>query len=631
MDIEPSYIHPSHSDSPSSGHYADGPVRRDSVHTPSQVKQEPVSPMEQDTTADVSLKQEETQVKKEPCNADDEPSHIKEEEEAQQQQEPTSTPQPTSVTTPLSITTDKDSNSNSNTLTHPGNESDKDGEDTTMAQDDTPSQSTTTTLTFYSPAMYLARRDKRKSSPAVLGLLGLGEAEETKLGKHLSKHRNSIEAAMLLANFNRPQAKSSPEPEKKQPTWKDTLSVDSNPDRKTRSYWEDAVQATRRQRRYSYDGKMSWGKMSREFLEQASLLQELKVKPYKIPSAAPSSTSSVISSPRIRSTTWYSESLDQRQRLQQQHQLPLPHLRYPHPQMPPQQQSHPSEGYPPMYSPANGDQQQQQQMPLPSPGYYHYPYSQSQQPYYFPGKLPLPNNESEGSSNSNSSGSGNNNNNNGTPMHPMYHPHNPHPPMGLHLHPLHPAQQQHAQHYQHLQQSHAMAAGAAIPSVKPKRKRRDQTDDEENLGHVMPGDADFPDMSERDVEAARNDVEARPRRQKLRYLGDLYTPQWVRYNGQSKEGLCDTCKPGKWLQLKNSAFWYHKQFFHGISSVSGKEFLQPMDTRWVDQDIVEGLCHQCHQWVSVSNVKRKNSVLWYRHAHKCHVYHKPKNGSPKRR
>lgn len=44
--------------------------------------------------------------------------------------------------------------------------------------------------------------------------------------------------------------------------------------------------------------------------------------------------------------------------------------------------------------------------------------------------------------------------------------------------------------------------------------------------------------------------------------------------------------------------------------------MQPLETRWVDQDLVEGLCHQCHQWVSVSNVKRKNSVLWYRHAHK---------------
>lgn len=61
---------------------------------------------------------------------------------------------------------------------------------------------------------------------------------------------------------------------------------------------------------------------------------------------------------------------------------------------------------------------------------------------------------------------------------------------------------------------------------------------------------------------------------------------------------------------------YHKQFFHGISSVSGKEFTDPVETRFVDKDLQEGLCHQCHQWIPVSNAKRKNTVLWYRHAHK---------------
>ncbi|CDS08524.1 hypothetical protein LRAMOSA09885 [Lichtheimia ramosa] len=176
------------------------------------------------------------------------------------------------------------------------------------------------------------------------------------------------------------------------------------------------------------------------------------------------------------------------------------------------------------------------------------------------------------------------------------------------------------------------ATAAAPPRAPTKRKKaRTELDEDDMANAVEPGDPDFPDMSLKDIEAARMDIEARPRRQKLRYPEDKYTPKWVRYNGQAKEGLCDTCQPGKWLQLKNSAFWYHKQFFHGISSVSGQEFMQPLETRWVDQDLVEGLCHQCYQWVSVSNVKRKNSVLWYRHAHKCHVYHKPKATAPKRR
>lgn len=127
---------------------------------------------------------------------------------------------------------------------------------------------------------------------------------------------------------------------------------------------------------------------------------------------------------------------------------------------------------------------------------------------------------------------------------------------------------------------------------------------------------DYPLITEADLEAAKKDPNAIPRRQKLRYEGDEYTPKWVRYTGQSKEGYCDTCKPGKWLQLKNSAFWYHKQFFHGISSVSGKTFARPLEQRAGEHDVIEGLCHQCKQFVPICNSKRKNSVLWYRHAHK---------------
>lgn len=53
---------------------------------------------------------------------------------------------------------------------------------------------------------------------------------------------------------------------------------------------------------------------------------------------------------------------------------------------------------------------------------------------------------------------------------------------------------------------------------------------------------------------------AMPRRQKLRYEGDHYTPKWVRYTGHLKEGYCDICPSGKWLQLKNSAYWYIQKY-----------------------------------------------------------------------
>lgn len=61
-----------------------------------------------------------------------------------------------------------------------------------------------------------------------------------------------------------------------------------------------------------------------------------------------------------------------------------------------------------------------------------------------------------------------------------------------------------------------------------------------------------------------------PRTQDLRFEEDQYTPLWVRQDGKDKEGWCALCPGnGKWLQLKNSAFWYHRQFQHGISSSSG--------------------------------------------------------------
>ncbi|KAJ2850051.1 hypothetical protein IWW36_002195 [Coemansia brasiliensis] len=143
---------------------------------------------------------------------------------------------------------------------------------------------------------------------------------------------------------------------------------------------------------------------------------------------------------------------------------------------------------------------------------------------------------------------------------------------------------------------------------------------------IKPRRMSIPDVTPT-AEEKRIGSKALPRRQKVRFGEDLYTPTWVRGSGQQKEGFCDTCSPGKWLQLKNSAFWYHKQFFHGISSVSGRPFIRPVQVRHYDADIIEGLCHQCQQWVPIANAKRRNSVLWFRHAHKCHVYHKPKNES----
>ncbi|GAA6006637.1 hypothetical protein JCM11491_003126 [Sporobolomyces phaffii] len=129
-----------------------------------------------------------------------------------------------------------------------------------------------------------------------------------------------------------------------------------------------------------------------------------------------------------------------------------------------------------------------------------------------------------------------------------------------------------------------------------------------------------------------------PRTQDLRFEEDQYTPLWVRQEGKDKEGWCALCPGnGKWLQLKNSAFWYHRQFQHGISSSSGHYFLPPLETK-IDPDNparIQGQCHCCGEWKPYQNHKGsstssgKGPTPWFRHAHECHQYFSPKKEARK--
>ncbi|OAQ70077.1 hypothetical protein VFPPC_13298 [Pochonia chlamydosporia 170] len=122
-----------------------------------------------------------------------------------------------------------------------------------------------------------------------------------------------------------------------------------------------------------------------------------------------------------------------------------------------------------------------------------------------------------------------------------------------------------------------------------------------------------------------------PYEQDLRFEGDLYTPKWVRGQGNKREGWCGICKPGRWLVLKNSAFWYDKSFTHGISAATGQPFEEPLDTRRMDgnPDVWEGLCTSCNDWIPLVSSKKKGTT-WFRHAYKCHTHQKVKD-TPKRR
>jgi len=127
------------------------------------------------------------------------------------------------------------------------------------------------------------------------------------------------------------------------------------------------------------------------------------------------------------------------------------------------------------------------------------------------------------------------------------------------------------------------------------------------------------------------DPDMKPHEQDLRFEGDLYTPRWVRGHGNKREGWCGICKPGRWLVLKNSAFWYDKSFTHGISAATGLAFHEPRDMRRMDgnPDVWEGLCHSCNDWVPLVSNKKKGTT-WFRHAYKCHTHPKIKD-APKRR
>ncbi|RKF55402.1 hypothetical protein GcC1_204011 [Golovinomyces cichoracearum] len=122
-----------------------------------------------------------------------------------------------------------------------------------------------------------------------------------------------------------------------------------------------------------------------------------------------------------------------------------------------------------------------------------------------------------------------------------------------------------------------------------------------------------------------------PHEQELRFEGDLYTPRWVRGHGNKREGWCGICKPGRWLILKNSAFWYDKSFTHGISAATGSPFKEPQKTRRMggNPDVWEGFCGSCNDWVALVSSKKKGTT-WFRHAYKCHTHAKVKD-APKRR
>lgn len=94
-------------------------------------------------------------------------------------------------------------------------------------------------------------------------------------------------------------------------------------------------------------------------------------------------------------------------------------------------------------------------------------------------------------------------------------------------------------------------------------------------------------------------------------------------------------------KLKDSAYWYHMHYTHGISYTTGKEFDKPVEWRPANSAAgAEALCGGCRQWIYIG---RHDGGKWktpyYRHAYRCQTKNKangqsirnrPKSTSPRR-
>lgn len=110
-----------------------------------------------------------------------------------------------------------------------------------------------------------------------------------------------------------------------------------------------------------------------------------------------------------------------------------------------------------------------------------------------------------------------------------------------------------------------------------------------------------------------------PRQQPARFEGDLYTPTFVRGDGPTRAGWCVYCS--SWLTLKDSAYWYHMHFAHGISCATGKHLPGPIRCRATAGAArgvgdAEWLCGGCGRWVLIVTGE-KGRTAWWRHAYRC--------------
>lgn len=183
------------------------------------------------------------------------------------------------------------------------------------------------------------------------------------------------------------------------------------------------------------------------------------------------------------------------------------------------------------------------------------------------------------------------------------------------------------------------------------------TSDDTPLAHdfaaQLPADLDFKltlESCKSRADPSHDDEDPdlpKPRRQDPRWDGDEYAARWVRGEGIARTGFCGICStwyvPPSTYQLvqsitqvlmltpyafsifscysrhklKDSAYWYHMHYTHGISCATGKFFSAPRAGRSA-QGVVgyDALCSNCDQWVYVGRLDRWHTP-YFRHAYKC--------------
>ncbi len=178
------------------------------------------------------------------------------------------------------------------------------------------------------------------------------------------------------------------------------------------------------------------------------------------------------------------------------------------------------------------------------------------------------------------------------------------------------------------------------PSLKRSRTARQKQRNYSFKNYEMGGNNKIVEASVPESNA----LEARIVEKQPRFEGDIYTPKYQRGVGETKEGFCSLCNPGVWLRIKQSSYWYHMNYHHGISAATGRPYEQP---EHIELEAIEsgenvlvrisGLCGCCEKFICIAsvyltdeqkestaqldeliNVNNLNFQPWYRHCQRCH-------------